>query len=84
MRYNHMALFENNWKTLEYLSQPLKLTRNFIVDWLKTAISTGAFKEHAADDGSSSILCEDEISQSSDDPGNDTVSGHTYSSTFSL
>ena len=61
--------------------------KGLIVNWFKTAISIGAFEEQPADDGSRSILCENDLSQSLEDleneiglsqswedVGNDTVS----------
>ena len=48
--------------------------KDYIVNWLKTAISTGAFEDQIAEDGSStSILCEDDLSQSLVDPGQEPV-----------
>ena len=47
--------------------------RDFIVNWFKAAISTGAFEEQTADEESSSILLENTLSQSSEDSGHDNV-----------
>ncbi|MCJ1272199.1 hypothetical protein MMC22_012107 [Lobaria immixta] len=52
--------------------------KDFIMNWFKRVISTGAFEEVAAEeDGSSSILCEEDLSQSLEDPEHDTVSSQT-------
>ena len=62
--------------------------KNFIVNWFKTAIATGAFEEETAEGKSSSLLLVDDLSQSfenrrpdntilyhpSKEVGNDTVS----------
>lgn len=63
--------------------------KDFIVNWFKTAISTGAFEEQIAEDGPDSSTSrennfqsledpEDEtvLSQPLDDQGHDTVSYH--------
>ena len=47
--------------------------KDFIVNWFKTAINTGAFDGQVVDDGSSSIFCEDDSGQSLDDPGHENV-----------
>lgn len=48
--------------------------KDCIVNWLKTTISTGAFEDQIAEDVSSiSILCEDDSSQSLEDPGQEPV-----------
>lgn len=48
--------------------------KDFIVNWFKTAIDTGALEEETAEeDGSSSILLEDDLSQPFGAPGHDTV-----------
>lgn len=49
--------------------------KEFIVDWLKTAISTGAFEEQKAEDESSSILEEDDSTHSLEDLSHETVLG---------
>ncbi|MCJ1266071.1 hypothetical protein MMC22_005953 [Lobaria immixta] len=41
--------------------------KGLIVNWFKTAIGTGAFEEQPPDDGSRSILCENDLSQSLED-----------------
>lgn len=47
--------------------------KDFIVNWLKTAISTGAFEEQIVEDESSSTLCDDDSRQSLEDAGLDAV-----------
>lgn len=48
--------------------------RDFIVDWFKAAVRTGAFEEESAEENrSSSILLEDGLSQSSGNTEPDTV-----------
>jgi ankyrin repeat protein len=41
--------------------------KNFILDWFKTAINTGAFEEETLEENSSSIQGEDDLDQSSED-----------------
>ena len=43
------------------------------MSWFKTAISTGAFEEQSAEDGSSRILCEDDTRESLEDSAHDNV-----------
>ena len=47
--------------------------KDFILNWFKTAVNTGAFDEQVVDDGSSSITCEDDSGQSLNDPGHENV-----------
>jgi hypothetical protein len=42
--------------------------KDFIMEWFKTAISTGAFEEQTIEDGCSSILCEGDLDQSLEEP----------------
>lgn len=48
--------------------------KDFIVNWFQIAISTGAFEEQTAKDGSSSISSEDDLSKSSEGLAHDAVS----------
>lgn len=43
------------------------------MDWLKTAIRTGAFEEQTVEGESSSTLCDDDLSQSLEDAGHDAL-----------
>lgn len=44
------------------------------MNWLKTAISTGAFEEQTAeDDGSCSLLCQNDLDQSLENPKHQSV-----------
>ena len=48
--------------------------KDFIVNWLKTAIVTGAFEEEAAEeDESGSLLLEDDLNQSFENPEPDNT-----------
>ncbi|MCJ1462090.1 hypothetical protein MMC07_000690 [Pseudocyphellaria aurata] len=47
--------------------------KDFILNWFKTAISTGAFEEQALEAERSSMLDEDDLSQSWEDPRRDTL-----------
>lgn len=46
--------------------------RGFIMNWFKTAVSTGAFEKQTGEDESGSIIGEDDLSQSLEDPGQAT------------
>ena len=46
--------------------------KDFIVNWFKTAISTGAFEEQTGEDETSSIFSHDDLSQSLEDLRRDT------------
>ena len=48
--------------------------KDFIVNWFKTAISTGAFEEQTVEGETSSIISHDGLSQSLEDPKRDTSS----------
>lgn len=48
--------------------------KNFIVNWFKTALRTGAFEEQSAEGGPSGTLWDDDPSQSLEEPGHDPVS----------
>lgn len=47
--------------------------KDFIVNWFKVAMTTGAFEEQPAEDGSSSILCDDDFGQKLEDMEKDTL-----------
>lgn len=47
--------------------------KEYIMNWFKTAISAGVFEEQTTEDGSISILYDDDLSQSSEDLGHDNV-----------
>lgn len=47
--------------------------KDFIEDWFKMAISTGAFEVQAAEDELSSILYENDLGQSFEAAGSETV-----------
>lgn len=47
--------------------------KDFIMNWFKAAISTGAFEEQPADDESDGMLSQDDVSQSLEDLRLETV-----------
>lgn len=48
--------------------------KDFIMNWFKTAIDTGAFEEQAAEEWPGSSLCEDDFSQPLKNQGHNAVS----------